>query len=81
MLRLMYEGKSATTDNDCTRKSDEREVFVQRPYDGRVALEGEDGPEPRRGKGLVERPSTHRLYATTSEWKRGCTGEYVCCRC
>jgi hypothetical protein len=67
MLQLMDEGKSATTDNDCTRKSNESEVFVQRPYGGRVALEGEDGPEPRRGRGLVERPSMHRLYATTSE--------------
>jgi hypothetical protein len=54
MLRLMDEGKSATTNNNCTRKSDESEVFVQRPYDRRVALEGEDGPEPRRGKALLD---------------------------
>jgi hypothetical protein len=67
MLQLRDEGKSDTTDNDCTRKPNESEVFVQRPYGGRVALEGEDGPEPRRGRGLLERPSTHRLYATMSE--------------
>lgn len=51
MLRLMYEGKSATTDNDCTRKSDEREIFVQRSYDRRVALERGGWPRVKKGQG------------------------------
>jgi hypothetical protein len=37
-------------------------VIVQQPYDGRGG---------RGGKVLVERPSTHKLYATTFEWKNG----------
>jgi hypothetical protein len=56
MLRLTGEGKSATTDDDCTRKSDESEVFVQRPYDRRLALEGEDGQSQEEGMALWNVP-------------------------
>jgi hypothetical protein len=46
-------------------------VFAKRAYHHRLLLEGDDSPETRRSKELMERSSTHRLYGTTMKWRQG----------
>jgi hypothetical protein len=46
-------------------------AFSERAYRERVFLEGDDSPEARRFKRLIERPSIRRLYGTTIKWKQG----------
>jgi len=46
------------------------QVFAKRWYESRVVVEGEDSEDAVRDKGLIDRPSSHRLYGTTMKWKQ-----------
>ncbi|EEP78153.1 predicted protein [Uncinocarpus reesii 1704] len=43
-------------------------VFAQRAHAVRVILEGEDSPETIRLKGIIENPSSHGLYGSSTDW-------------
>jgi len=48
-----------------------RGSFAERCYESRVVVEGEDSEDAARAKGLMEKPSGHRLYGTSMKWKQG----------
>jgi hypothetical protein len=45
-------------------------VFAERAFKLRLQCEGDDSPEVSRLKALVKSPKDHRLYGTTTLWKK-----------
>ncbi|KAL0258996.1 hypothetical protein SLS55_006501, partial [Diplodia seriata] len=46
-------------------------IFVDRAYTIQVVCDGEDSPQAEKLRRLVEKPSDHRLYGTSSIWMAG----------
>lgn len=44
-------------------------VFAERGYKSRVICEGEDSPETRTLKDLMENPADHRNFGASTRWK------------
>ncbi|KAK4692657.1 hypothetical protein P7C71_g4588, partial [Lecanoromycetidae sp. Uapishka_2] len=66
IARLYYDAFQITiTHSDQARAS----VFAQRGYKARVICEGEDSPETRRMKNLMENPAGHRNFGVSKTWK------------
>ncbi|KAJ4286555.1 hypothetical protein N0V90_013255 [Kalmusia sp. IMI 367209] len=65
--RLYYDAMQIAIANGDQARA---KVFAKRAYAARVILEGEDSPSVARLKGLVECPSSHRLYGTTGAWRQ-----------
>ena len=66
LARLYYDAfQISITYGDQARAS----VFAERGYRSRVMYEGEDSPETRKIKDLMENPSGHRNYGFSRKWK------------
>ncbi|KAL8688124.1 MAG: hypothetical protein Q9218_005886 [Villophora microphyllina] len=66
IARLYYDAfQISITHGDQARAS----VFAQRAYKARVICEGEDSPETRRIKNLMEDPTRHRNFGVSARWK------------
>ena len=66
IARLYYDAfQISITHGDQARAS----VFAQRGYKSRVICEGEDSPETRKVKILIENPAGHRNFGASTRWK------------
>lgn len=66
VARLYYDAfQISITHGDQARAS----VFAERGYRSRVMSEGEDCPDTRRSKNLMENPSGHRNFGASKRWK------------
>jgi hypothetical protein len=66
IARLYYDSfQISITHGDQARAS----VFAQRGYKSRVICEGEDSPETRKMKNLMENPAGHRNFGGSMRWK------------
>jgi hypothetical protein len=66
IARLYYDSfQISITHGDQARAS----VFAQRGYKSRVICEGEDSPETRKMKDLMENPAGHRNFRASMRWK------------
>ncbi|WEW61399.1 hypothetical protein PRK78_006889 [Emydomyces testavorans] len=64
--RLYYDAfQISITHGDQARAS----VFAERAYRSRLVCEGEDSPETKRMKSLMERPAAHRNFGASRRWK------------
>lgn len=66
IARLYYDAfQICITHGDQARAS----VFAGRGHKSRVICEGEDSPETRKVKNLMENPAGHRNFGVSSRWK------------
>ena len=66
IARLYYDAfQISITHGDQARAS----VFARRAYESRVICEGEDSPETRKVKNLMENPAGHRNFGASTRWK------------
>lgn len=66
IARLYYDAfQISITHGDQARAS----VFAERGYRSRVMCEGEDNPETRKTKDLMENPAAHRNFGASMRWK------------
>ena len=66
IARLYYDAfQISITHGDQARAS----VFAERSYRSRVMCEGEDNPETRKIKKLMENPTGHRNFGASKKWK------------
>ena len=66
IARLYYDAfQISITHGDQARAS----VFAGRAYKSRVICEGEDSPETRKVKNLMENPAGHRNFGASMRWK------------
>jgi hypothetical protein len=66
IARLYYDAfQISITHGDQARAS----VFAQRGHKSRVICEGEDSPETRKVKNLIENPTRHRNFGASTRWK------------
>lgn len=66
IARLYYDAfQISITHGDQARAS----VFAERAYQSRVICEGEDSPETREIKHLMENPAVHRNFGASNRWK------------
>ena len=66
IARLYYDAfQISITHGDQARAS----VFARRGHKSRVICEGEDSPETRKVKNLMENPAGHRNFGASTRWK------------
>ena len=66
IARLYYDAfQISITHGDQARAS----LFAERGYELRVICEGEDSPETRKMKKLMENPAGHRNFGASTRWK------------
>ena len=66
IARLYYDAfQISITHGDQARAS----VFAARGQQSRVICEGEDSPETRKVKNLMENPAGHRNFGASTRWK------------
>ena len=66
IARLYYDAfQISITHGDQARAS----VFAGRAYKSRVICEGEDSPETRKVKNLIDNPAGHRNFGASMRWK------------
>ncbi len=66
IARLYYDAfQISITHGDQARAS----RFAERGYNLRVICEGEDSPETRKTKNLMEYPAGHRNFGASTRWK------------
>ena len=65
--RIYYDAfQTVIAQGDCARAK----VFAERAYVGRLCCEGEDSESTLLMKGLMEDPSSHRLFGTSYRWQQ-----------
>jgi len=66
IARLYYDAfQISITHGDQARAS----VFARRGLKSRVICEGQDSPETRKVKNLMENPTRHRNFGASTRWK------------
>ena len=66
VARLYYDAfQISITHGDQARAS----IFAERAYKSRIVCEGEDSPETRRAKDLMDNPAGHRNFGFSMRWK------------
>jgi hypothetical protein len=66
IARLYYDAfQISITHGDQARAS----AFAERGFRSRVVCEGEDSPETRQIKCLIESPAGHRNFGASNRWK------------